>query len=80
MTEKRVRLLDGREVSNLSEDWRHECEARAVARMPTKEARHGHLAAVERHRGKEARQALQALAEKIFYAEHSASKRSNDEE
>ena len=28
-----VTLIDGRQVPNGSEEWRHECEARAVCRM-----------------------------------------------
>mgnify|MGYP000911938337 CR=1 FL=1 len=47
-----VKLLDGRDVSSESEDFRHECEARAVASMPTRDARRAHLAGVEKARGK----------------------------
>jgi hypothetical protein len=38
-----VTLHDGREVSNYSEAYRHECEARAVLAMPTKGMRQDYL-------------------------------------
>lgn len=41
--EQTVSLHDGREVSNYSEDWRHETEARAVLNMPTKGKRQDYL-------------------------------------
>lgn len=34
-----VTLVDGRVVSSYSEDWRHECECRAILNMPTLLAR-----------------------------------------
>ena len=75
MTEdKLVTLIDGRQVSYRSEEWRAECEARHVARIPFRDERHGYLDGVEKNRGKEARVALQKLAEKIFYAELAAKK------
>lgn len=47
-----VTLQDGRQVDTYSDDWRIECEARAVASMPTRDARRAHLAGVEKARGK----------------------------
>ena len=41
--EHMVRLHDGTEVSNYSEEWRHETEARAVLAMPSKRARQDYL-------------------------------------
>lgn len=38
-----VTLIDGRQVPNDSEDWRHETEARAILNMPTLRARREHL-------------------------------------
>lgn len=73
--ERMVTLIDGREVSNYSEEWRHECEARYVARLPTKAERHGYLGQVESFRGREARLDLQKLAQEIFYAENPAPKK-----
>lgn len=36
-------LIDGREVASDSEEFRHECEARAILNMPTLRARREHL-------------------------------------
>lgn len=42
--EHTVKLHDGREVSNYSEEWRHECECRwLLTAKPTKAAKHLHL-------------------------------------
>lgn len=38
-----VTLIDGRQVANDSEEWRHETEARAILNMPTLRARREHL-------------------------------------
>lgn len=38
-----VKLIDGREVDSASEEWRHECEARAVLAIPTKRQRQEYL-------------------------------------
>lgn len=38
-----VTLHDGRQVSSYSEDWRHECEARFICNMPTRERRRAYL-------------------------------------
>lgn len=72
MTDRTVTLIDGRVVSSSSEEFRHECEARHIARMPTREQRHAQLDRVEKVRGRDARRALQKLAQQIFYAERSA--------
>jgi hypothetical protein len=34
-----VRLIDGREVSTWSDDWRHECEARFLLSLPLERRR-----------------------------------------
>lgn len=65
-----VKLLDGREVSSDSEEWRHLCEARTVAAMPTIEARREYLKAVEYQRGVAVRLALQATIVAIWDARH----------
>ena len=59
-------LLDGREVSTHSEEWRHECEARAVADMPLIADRRLYLGYVHINRGKESADALRATVEEIF--------------
>jgi hypothetical protein len=55
---KTVTLHDGRQVDSSSEEWRHECEAIALLKMPLTE-RKKHLQAVEGRRGIPARQQLQ---------------------
>lgn len=45
-------LLDGREVPADSEEWRHECEARAIAALPTLADRRAWLEGIEARRGK----------------------------
>lgn len=64
-----VRLLDGREVPTDSEHWRHECEARAIAKLPTLNERRAHLEAVEQRRGKEAAERLRVTMKAIWEAE-----------
>lgn len=51
MTAPLVTLHDGRQVPNNSEDWRHECEARAILRLPTLGQRRAWLESLLRHRG-----------------------------
>lgn len=45
--ERTVTLVDGRQVSNYSEDHRHECEARHILRLPTLAQRRAHLYGVQ---------------------------------
>ena len=47
-----ARLPDGREVDTASEDWRHYCEAKAIAALPTLSERRAWLEAVEKRLGK----------------------------
>lgn len=47
-----MKLIDGREVDSASEDWRHECEARHIAKLPTLADRRAWLEVIERKRGK----------------------------
>lgn len=47
-----VTLVDGRQVDSDSEDWRHECEARAIAALPTLTERRAWLQSLEHRRGK----------------------------
>ena len=46
------KLHDGREVDSASEEWRHECEAHAINRLPTLQERRAWLEAIEQRRGK----------------------------
>ena len=45
-------LIDGTEVDSASEAFRHECEARAIAALPTLADRRAHLEVIEKRRGK----------------------------
>lgn len=60
-----VRLLSGEEVDSSSEAWRHECEGRAIAALPTLAERRAWLGEIERRRGKDAadrlRETMRAL-------------------
>jgi len=60
-------LISGVEVDSSSEAWRHECEARAVASLPTQIDRRNHIDAVRERRGEEAAQQLERLARKIYH-------------
>lgn len=48
-----VTLLDGTEVDSASEAYGHECEARAIAALPTLADRRAWLEAIEKRRGKD---------------------------
>lgn len=61
-----VRLLDGTEVANDSEAFRHECEARAIAKLPTLAERRAWLDDIERMRGKPAADRLRATMRALW--------------
>lgn len=63
-----VRLHDGREVLSNSQDWLLECEAKYILKQPTIEARRTLLAAIEKRRGKSAREELEQRALAIWRA------------
>lgn len=67
--EIQVELHDGRKVGSWSEEWRAECEARAVLRMPTKMHRRGYLLRVADRRGQEAANALERHVMQLWEAE-----------
>ena len=67
-----VTLIDGSQADSASEAWRHECEARHIANLPTSEQRHDYVAAVAKRRGETAGQALQQLATRIYSAQRDA--------
>jgi hypothetical protein len=48
-----VRLHDGTETTSDSEAWRHECEARAIAKLSTREERDAWLATIAIKRGED---------------------------
>lgn len=49
-----------------SEAWRAHCEALALCQLPTREARQQHLELVQHHRGKAARDQLEASARAMW--------------
>ena len=67
--ERMVELYDGRQVSNYSEEWRAECEARAVVRLSTKMARRAYIWRVREKRGDAAANALERLVWALWEAE-----------
>jgi hypothetical protein len=58
-----VTLHDGTQVSNYSEEHRHECEARAVLNMPRKSMRQDYLYGELDQHGKPRRGVLQLRGE-----------------
>jgi hypothetical protein len=54
-----VTLHDDRQVGSYSEEWRLECEAKMVTRLPTLEKRRKYLEAVQEKRGVKAWNDLQ---------------------
>lgn len=65
-------MQDGTIASSSSEEFRAECEARAVCAMPTPAARREFLALVEKHRGPRAREELERSARLIWEAQTKA--------
>ena len=63
-----VVLVDGREVSSASEEWRHECEARYILKLPSLEQRRAWLADLERRRGKAAVDRLRDTMSQLWRA------------
>lgn len=64
--DRQVTLIDGSQVSNYSEAWRCECEARHVLAMPTVLARREYLAAIRKRRGDVAGAKLEALVRAVW--------------
>lgn len=64
--DRQVTLIDGSQVSNYSEAWRCECEARHVLTMPTVLARREYLAAIRKRRGDVAGAQLEALVRAVW--------------
>lgn len=63
-----VQLRDGRMVSRDSEEWRHECEARHIARLPELDQRREWLAEIEHRRGATAAKRLRATIADLWKA------------
>lgn len=66
-----VRLIDGREVDSASDEWRHECEARAIAARPMTAERREYLREVAATRGQAAADALLATMRALWEAAES---------
>jgi hypothetical protein len=63
-----VTLHDGREVDSASEDWRHECEAQAIAKLQSLDDRRARLEWIEAKRGKAAADKLRATMQALWKA------------
>ena len=63
--ERMVQLVDGTEVSNYSEAWRAECEARTVLAMP-REQRLAHYEGCAKRRGHEAALQLRDAVRRLY--------------
>ena len=61
-----VTLLDGRQADSASDDWRHECEARAIAALPTLAERRAWLESLEKRRGTDAVQRLRDTMRRLW--------------
>jgi len=61
-----VTLIDGREVNSASEEWRHECEARAIAALPTLAQRRAWLDNIQSKRGQAAADALRSTMAELW--------------
>lgn len=62
------RLADGTDVCSASEDWRHECEARWILKLPSLQQRRDWLASLEPRRGKTEVQRLKTTMEALWRA------------
>lgn len=64
--DKTVALIDGSQVCTYCEQYRHECEAKAILHFPTLSARRHQLALVEKMRGEAERLRLQKTMMALF--------------
>lgn len=71
-THPRTRLVDGSETCTWSNAWRHECEARMVAHMPTLLERRRYLLAIRDKRGEAAWLELRRTVEAVWNAERAS--------
>lgn len=61
-------LHDGRRCCTWCDDWRHECEARAVLAMPSRDDRRAYLDALGKRRGLKAKARLADTVRAIWEA------------
>ncbi|RQO57982.1 hypothetical protein DBR47_14415 [Paucibacter sp. KBW04] len=63
-----VTLIDGTQVPSDSEAWRHECEARAIAALPSLAQRREWMQSLEHRRGKAEADRLRATMTALWKA------------
>lgn len=63
-----VTLITGEAVDSASEEWRHECEARAIADLRTLDERRAWLETLEKRRGKADADRLRATMKALWEA------------
>ena len=61
-----VVLIDGSVVASDSEAWRHECEARAIAKLATLADRRAWLEVIELRRGREEAERLRETMKALW--------------
>lgn len=61
-----VRLISGSVVDSSSEEWRHECEARAIAALPSLADSRAWLEDLERKHGKERAERLRETMKQLW--------------
>lgn len=71
-THPRVRLIDGTETCSWSEEWRAECEARAICDMPTLTQRREHMELIKRKRTEAGYVKLRTLVARLWNARRPA--------
>ena len=61
-----VRLISGAVVDSASEEWRHEAEARAIAKLPHLADRRAWLEDIEKKRGKPAADRIRETMKQLW--------------
>ena len=61
-------LIDGRQVPDDSDEWRHECEARAISKLPSTAMRRAWLEDIEQKRGKASADRLRETLRQLWAA------------
>jgi len=61
-----VTLVTGTVVCSSCEAWRHECQAKAIAALPTLAERRAHLDGIQARHGLPARQALETTIKLLW--------------
>jgi len=61
-----VRLISGAVVDSASEEWRHECEARAIAALPSLQQRRAWLDDIQLRRGQAAADRIRETMKQLW--------------